>query len=127
MNVGDLLQQAQDAVSVRRVFGEAYERDGVTVIPVAYVAGGGGGGSGTSGPAPMAEGGEVMAKPQGSGGGLGFGLTAYPAGVYVIQNGTVRWRPALNVNLLVVVAGLVLLAALRAAGGAPGARRKGPR
>ena len=35
-----------DALNVRRVFGDAYEVDGVTVIPVAKVAGGAGGGGG---------------------------------------------------------------------------------
>ena len=42
MNLQDVLKTA-DAISVRRVFGEPYEKDGLTVIPVASVAGGGGG------------------------------------------------------------------------------------
>jgi len=44
MKVDDLLQGARDALTVRRVYGEAIERDGVTVIPAAMVIGGGGGG-----------------------------------------------------------------------------------
>jgi uncharacterized spore protein YtfJ len=35
-----------DNLSVRRAFGEAYEKDGMLIIPVAIVAGGGGGGTG---------------------------------------------------------------------------------
>ena len=36
-------------MSVHRVFGEPYEKDGATIIPVAKVAGGAGGGSGDPG------------------------------------------------------------------------------
>ena len=42
MNVDELLQGARDAISVKRVYGEPIERDGLTVIPVAAVRGGGG-------------------------------------------------------------------------------------
>lgn len=38
--------KAQDALTVRRVFGEPYEKDGATFIPAARVVGGGGGGNG---------------------------------------------------------------------------------
>jgi uncharacterized spore protein YtfJ len=37
VNVQEILTNARDAMTVRRVFGEPYERDGVTVIPVAAV------------------------------------------------------------------------------------------
>jgi uncharacterized spore protein YtfJ len=46
MDVQEFLGQVGDAVTVKRVFGEPYERDGVTVIPAAVVLGGGGGGGG---------------------------------------------------------------------------------
>jgi uncharacterized spore protein YtfJ len=46
MDVQGILSSARDAVTVRRVFGEPYERDGITVIPAAAVMGGAGGGSG---------------------------------------------------------------------------------
>src|SRR5438477_1788657 len=71
------LDRARDAMTVRRVFGDPIERDGITVIPAAKVRGGGGGG----------------ADNAGNGGG-GFGVSATPAGAYVIKDGTVRWRPA---------------------------------
>lgn len=89
MDITQLLGGAQDAITVTRVFGEAYERDGTTVIPVARVSGGGGGGQGG-------------AAEQGEGGGLGYGLKAEPAGAYVIKDGTVRWEPAVDVNRMVL-------------------------
>ena len=46
MDAQQILDQANDAITVRRVFGEPIERDGVTVVPVAVVFGGGGGGTG---------------------------------------------------------------------------------
>ena len=77
MDPNELMQQARDALTVKRVFGEPYERDGVTVIPAASIRGGAGGGRG-EGEAPDGSG-------SGSGSGGGFGLTAKPAGVYVID------------------------------------------
>ncbi|WP_433825712.1 spore germination protein GerW family protein [Actinoplanes sp. CA-015351] len=112
----DILAQAREgtgAAAAGRVFGTPVEQDGVTVIPVAIVSGGGGGGSG-SGTAPAgdaestADGAE---RPQGEGSGGGFGFSARPAGVYVIKDGSVTWRPAVNVNAIVAGGQLVLLAA----------------
>jgi uncharacterized spore protein YtfJ len=94
MNVDELLNGARDAISVRRVFGDPIEHDGVIVVPVARVGGGGGGGG----------------DAEHNGGG-GFGLGAKPVGVYVIKGGQVSWRPAVDpVRVaLVVVAALALL------------------
>jgi len=64
MDVQDVITQARDAITVKRVFGEPYEKDGVTVIPVARVQGGAGGGGG-EGP-----------EGQGKGSGSGFGVSA---------------------------------------------------
>ncbi|UXA20439.1 spore germination protein GerW family protein [Mycobacterium sp. SMC-4] len=95
----EVLTTAKDSMTARRVFGEAVERDGATVIPAAAVSGGGGGGAGTE-----ADGRE------GSGG--GFAVNGRPVGAYVISSGQVRWRPALDVNRLVTVLGVVAVAAL---------------
>ncbi len=46
MEARELIKGVRDALSVRQVFGEPVERDGVTVIPAATVMGGGGGGGG---------------------------------------------------------------------------------
>ncbi len=86
MDVQEMVGQAREALTVRRVFGEAQERDGVTVIPAATVRGGAGGGG-----APSKNG-------DGYEGGGGFGLTARPAGAYVIKDGRVAWQPAIDVN-----------------------------
>jgi hypothetical protein len=41
-------------------------------------------------------------------------VSARPAGAYVIKDGTVRWRPAVDVNRLLVTAGAVVIAYLLA-------------
>jgi uncharacterized spore protein YtfJ len=92
MTLADQVATLREAMTVSRVFGEPYERDGVTVIPVAAVRGGAGGGGGKK-----AETGE-----EGEGG--GFGLVARPAGVYVIKDGAVSWQPAVDVNRIVATA-----------------------
>ena len=85
MNVDELLSGARDAMSVKKVFGETIEQDGLTIIPAAKVGGGGGGGGDVDG-----------------NGGAGFGLAAKPAGVYIVKDGEVRWKPAVNPNAIVV-------------------------
>lgn len=113
MDVNQLVTQAQEAVTVRRVFGEPVERDGVTVIPAARVAGGGGGGDGREANGQEGE-------------GAGFGVNATPAGAFVIRGDSVRWIPAVNparimatvaatVVAVVVVRAWVTTRALRAA------------
>lgn len=46
MDVQDVIAQTRDALTVKKVFGEPYEKSGVTMIPVARVQGGAGGGGG---------------------------------------------------------------------------------
>jgi uncharacterized spore protein YtfJ len=98
-NVDKMWKGTRDALTVKRVYGDPVERDGVTVIPAAAVRGGAGGGG---------EGAE-----NGSGGG-GFGIVARPIGAYVIRDGTVSWRPAIDANrLLLLLATLVYVLARR--------------
>ncbi|HEY8473439.1 MAG TPA: sporulation protein [Natronosporangium sp.] len=94
MGAKEILQQATESMTVRRVYAEPYERDGVTVIAGAVVSGGGGGG-----------GGHDQEGREGDGG--GFGLSARPAGAFVIKDGTVSWRPAVDLNRLGVLAAVV--------------------
>ena len=55
MDLQQTLAHAQDAMTVKRVYGEPYERDELTIIPAAAVRGGGGGGEGgTTTPATAA-------------------------------------------------------------------------
>jgi hypothetical protein len=44
MDVNELMQLTRDTLTVSRLFGEPYERNGTVVVPVAAVRGGGGGG-----------------------------------------------------------------------------------
>jgi uncharacterized spore protein YtfJ len=99
MDIHEVLNHARDAMTVKRVFGDPYEKDGVTVIPVANVMGGAGGGGGSSAGVSAGTGDAVATDgaPE-SGYGMGYGLRATPAGVYVIKNGEVEWKPALDVN-----------------------------
>ena len=104
MDVQEVVSQARDAVSVKRVFGDPYEKNGVTVIPAARVGGGAGGGGG-EGTGPEGEG-------TGKGSGTGFGLSARPAGAYVIRGEEVRWQPAVDVNKIILGGQIVAVAAL---------------
>ena len=125
-----LTHAASDALNVRRVFGEAYERNGTWVIPVARMMGGSGAGfgSGRGGPglhgahAPQREdaGDDVGAMGEGSGGGGGFGIRVRPIGVYVVDDSGVHWRPSIDVNRMIlggqavaIVVSLVLARVLR--------------
>ena len=97
MKVEELLEKARENLSVSTVFAPPIERDGITVIPAARIAGGSGGGTG------MDKSGE-----QGEGG--GFGVSAKPAGVYVIDSGKVKWQPAVDPNRIVAAVAAVVVA-----------------
>jgi uncharacterized spore protein YtfJ len=97
MDIQEAIAKAQDTITVKRVYGEPYERDGVVLIPAAEVRGGGGGGGGTD------------AASESSGGGGGFGVDARPVGAYVIEGGSVRWEPAVDVGRIAVRAMITAL------------------
>ena len=99
MKVAELLDTARDTITVKRVYAEPYETDGLTVIPAAVVGGGAGGGTGHDEKGQEGEGG-------------GFGMSGRPAGAYVIKDGQLSWRPAVDPNRIVQVAGLVVIAYL---------------
>jgi len=92
MDFQEAISKAQDAITVKRVYGEPYERDGLVVIPAAEIRGAVGGG-----------GGEDPTRG-GSGSGGGFGVGARPVGAYVIESGHVRWEPAVDVTRIVLQA-----------------------
>ncbi len=97
MNVDELLSGAREVLSVRRVYGDAIEQDRVLVIPAAAFAGGGGGGGDNE-----------------DNGGGGFGVRARPVGAYVVKDGGVTWKPAVDVARTMlgwqIVAGIAALA-----------------
>lgn len=95
MDVPEGLKGTYDAVTVRRVYGDPIERDGVTLIPVAAVRGGFGyGGGGTEG------------------GGGGSGVSARPVGMYRIEGGKLSWQPALDVTRIAMAGQIVAVVAL---------------
>jgi uncharacterized spore protein YtfJ len=95
MNALEAVSQAKDVINVRRVYGEPYQENGLTIIPAANVIGGGGGGGDTEG-----------------NGGAGFGVRARPAGAWVIKDGEATWRPAFDLNRAVLMGQLIAIIAL---------------
>jgi uncharacterized spore protein YtfJ len=98
MDVQETISSARDSITVRRVFGEPYEKNGLTVIPAAAVLGGAGGGTGEQG--------------EHTGGGAGFGVQARPVGAYVVRGDQVSWQPALDLNRVILGCQLLGLAAI---------------
>jgi uncharacterized spore protein YtfJ len=84
-------------MTAKRVYGKPVKANGVTVIPAARVVGGGGGGSN----------GESIDTAQGEG--AGFGVMARPVGAFVIKDGVVSWKPAIDLLPLAGIALLLLL------------------
>jgi uncharacterized spore protein YtfJ len=123
MDAENLLAKVSDNLSVRRVFGAAYEKDGMLIIPVAVVAGGGGGGTARARRGnPAADGGSPPEQgaathditPQDPGrtdAGGGFGGLVLPSGAYVVKGDQVRWVPAVDVTI-VAIASLSLVRVL---------------
>lgn len=98
--LNDILTAARDNLTAKRVYGDPYEKDGVTFIPAAAVRGGGGSGEGE---------GPDMA---GSGSGGGFGMTARPVGAYRIKDGEVTWIPATDTTKIAIFGQIVAIVAL---------------
>lgn len=97
MKVTEVLDGVKDAITVKRVYGEPLEKHGMTVVPAAVVMGGGGGGTGKDEKGQEGEGG-------------GFGTHGRPAGAWIIADGHVTWRPAVDPNRIMTMLGLVLMA-----------------
>ncbi len=102
MNVDEMLTGARDVMTVKRVYGDPIERDGIMVIPAAKVVGGAGGGAD---------------KENNAGG--GFGVSATPAGAWIIRDGQVEWEPAIDatrLGTLAMIVAIVFLLTVRAVG-----------
>jgi uncharacterized spore protein YtfJ len=96
VDVQEMISKMQDAATVRRVYGEPYEKDGVTVIPAARVNARGGSGAARSG--------------EHSGG--GFRVDAEPVGAYVIRGTVVEWQPVFDLSGVIRRGQLVGMVAL---------------
>ena len=92
MNIDEMLTGARDAMTVKRVYGDPIERDGIMVIPAAKVMGGGGGGGDAENNA-----------------GGGFGVSAKPAGAWIIKDGEVAWEPAIDATRIATLAMVVAI------------------
>ena len=90
-----ILESISRAIGNERVFSDPVTHDGITVITASTVTGGGGGGGGgaertSEGPGPD------------SGDGGGFGVSARPAGAFIISDGRVRWKPSIDVTKIIL-------------------------
>lgn len=94
MKVEEIVSTARDAITVKRVFGESYQQDGLTIVPVAAISGGFGAGSGHD-------------EKGGEGEGGGFGMSGRPVGAYVIEGRNVEWKPAVDLTRIGGILGMV--------------------
>jgi uncharacterized spore protein YtfJ len=101
MELQEQTSDAREVLGAARVYGEPYEKNGLTVIPAMTVAGIGGAGQDEDG------------EP---GGGRGFGLTARPSGAWVVEDGEVTWMPAVDINRIVFGGQVIALAAILVTG-----------
>ena len=101
MEVQDVIAQARDALTVKRVFGGAVRegrRDHHSRSQSPGRRWGGGSGEDPQG--------------QGKGSGSGFAMTARPFGAFVLREGELSWRPAVDVNRIVLGGQVVIIVAL---------------
>lgn len=94
MKLSDLLEQLPAERATQRVYGEPYQVDGATVIPVAKIRLG-----------PSTRPNSPRAKNASN-----YEFAAVPTGVFVIRGGEVRWVPAEKPSqaaLIGVLTGLV--------------------
>ena len=100
----DLLEQigkAEEAFTVRRVFGDPFEKDGVI-----------GQSRGRSRCKAWSAGAAARLPVERGGTGTGFAMNTKPFGVFVLKDGEVTWRPAVDVNRMILGGQLVVIAAL---------------
>jgi uncharacterized spore protein YtfJ len=76
------VSEMQHDIRPGTVFGAPIQADGATLIPTMSVRGG------------------VRARG-GNRDGAGYGVRARPVGVYVLRDGKVAWRPAIDVNRII--------------------------
>lgn len=96
----EILTETKDLVTVKKVYGEPYQSNGVTLIPAASVRGGMGSGEG--------EGSDT--SPAGRG--RGMGISARPIGAYRIKGDDVVWVPAVDLSRIIVTGQMVAIVAM---------------
>ena len=110
MTAIDVVAQAREALSVKRVFGEPYQRNGITLIPVArikeHVA---------HLPVPRGEAGPLRAVPSLFGRGADVRMSAKPLGVYVLRGDRVTFKPVSDARCVMCMGGALAVLSLLAA------------
>lgn len=101
MDAKQTLQQFREMFTVRTVFGDPIDREGVTLVPVARIVGGSGGGEGEATHHRGQSEGEPL-PTHGTGWGAGYGGLAHAVGAYVIKDGDARWQPVVDVNKVIL-------------------------
>jgi hypothetical protein len=95
----DVMKDVVNRAAAGTVFGAPVTHDGVTMVPVARISVWGGGDSGS--------GWEAGGRPA-----SGTRAVARPLGAFVIAKGKVGWRPAVDVNKVIIGGQLVGIVAL---------------
>jgi hypothetical protein len=109
----EAISAARHVISVKRVYGDPYEKNGLAVIPAAIV---GGVAASASGDQTVDESGERAC-----------GLMARPSGAWIIQGDQVTWKPAIDVNRIVLGGQIIAFTAIFMAGRILLARSSGSR
>jgi len=99
----DAVREIVGTAGAGKVFGTPITQNGMIVLPAAKVSGGIGGGTGRR----PGNGGQ-----EGTGLGGGVGLVAKPLGVFVIKDGSVSWRPAVDVNKVILGGQIIAVVAM---------------
>jgi uncharacterized spore protein YtfJ len=102
-DIRDLLSQVQGSARVSTAVGEPVQVGDRVIIPVAEVAFGGGGGGGAT---------TETTQEENRGSGAGAGMRIRPLGCWSIGPDGERWIPALDINRLAVVGGIVAITLL---------------
>jgi len=97
MNMPEVLDEVRASIEAKRVYADPVQVDGVTVVPAATVRGGGGGGN----------------DGEGQSGG-GFGIVGSPTGAWVVKEGQVDWKPAIDATKVLVLGELTAMVGLLA-------------
>src|SRR3989475_12940926 len=92
MRVMDVVNETKAAMRASEVFGTPYEKNGVTIIPAARIAGGAGGGGGQQEPPA---------------GGVGVCVSARPGRPVCFNGGVVRRQPARRTNQVIRMGAVV--------------------
>jgi len=93
MERADIFARFANTFAAKQVYSEPCNVDGITVITAAAVGGGAG----------MRQTGN---EQEGSRGGMGG--SARPVGAFIIRNGQVSWKPALNLERTILTLGLII-------------------